>query len=124
VFHQTESKFQTWRAVAVFADGSECLVFVGRSTTHVRAGYAAACVGLLDEEEQARVVRVKLQCWEGAADRGHWVLMGELPVPTRKLAGLREPSTAAGPVVLPFRAPEEAEPPASPGHARRVAVGS
>src|SRR5260370_41317276 len=50
--YRTESKLQGWRAVAVFADGTECLVYLGRSTTQVRAGYAAAYA---ERSEERRV---------------------------------------------------------------------
>jgi hypothetical protein len=123
MFHQTEAKFQTWRALAVFADGSECLLFVGRSTTHVRAGYAAACAELLDEEEHARLARIKLQCWEGAADRGHWILMGELPVPARKPAAKTAPADET-PALLPFRQREKAPALAGAAPARKLALGN
>ena len=105
MFHQTESKFQGWRALAVFADGSEYLLFVGRSAPNVRAGYASACLELLDEEEHSQLVRVNLQCWEGAADRGHWVLMGTLPIPARKPATVKKATCETGPALLPFRRP-------------------
>jgi hypothetical protein len=82
MFQQSEAKFQGWRAVAVFKDGGEGLLYVGRSTTHVRTGYAAAYVELLDAEERAYVSRISLQCWEGAADQGRWVAKTALPVPT------------------------------------------
>ncbi len=110
MLHQTESKFQTWRALAVFEDGAECLLFVGRSTTHVRAAYAVACAEVLDEEEHARVREVKLQSWRGAADQGRWVLMGTLPVPSRKPAVLESTLVGAGPALLPFRRPADAAP--------------
>lgn len=123
MFHQTEAKFQTWRALAVFADGGEFLLYVGRSTTHVRAGYAAACAELLDEEEHAQLARVKLQCWEGAADRGHWILMGELPVPARKPAALADSADAA-PALLPFRQRESSPAFAGTALARKLALGN
>ena len=110
MFHQTEAKFQGWRALAVFADGGEYLLYVGRSAPNVRAGYASACAELLDAEEHARLVRVNLQCWEGAADRGHWVLMGTLPVPGRKGDAAEPAAPAEEPAVLPFRRPRAAAP--------------
>ena len=84
IHHHTESKFQGWRALAVFEDGPDFLLYVGRSTTQVRAGYAAACAELLDDDEHARLRRVVLQCWQGAADQGHWVAKGDLPLPARR----------------------------------------
>lgn len=86
MFHHTETKFQGWRALVLFEDGSEFPLYVGRSTTQVRAGYAAACAELLDAEEHARVRRVALQCWQGAADQGRWVAKGDLPLPALRQA--------------------------------------
>ena len=40
---QTESKAQGWRAVAVFDDRPDALIFVGRSSTQVRQEYVG-CV--------------------------------------------------------------------------------
>ena len=82
MFHRSEAKFQGWRALAVFDDGREGLLYVGRSTTQVRAGYAAAYAEVLDAEERARVSRITLQRWQGAADQGGWVTKAALPVPT------------------------------------------
>ena len=53
MFYQTESKPQGWRAVAVFNDErEECLLYLGRSSTQVRAGYVEAFLDILDEEER------------------------------------------------------------------------
>jgi hypothetical protein len=82
MFYQTESKLQGWRALAVFEDDSERLLFVGPSTSQVRAGYPAAYEEMLDERERARVRTISLQCWSGAADCGRWVTKGSLPVPS------------------------------------------
>jgi hypothetical protein len=84
MIYHNESKFQGWRALAVFEDGSTCLLYVGRSTAQIRAGYGAACAEFLDAEVHARVLRVALQCWQGAADQGRWVAKGELPLPKRQ----------------------------------------
>jgi hypothetical protein len=84
MFYQTEEKLQGWRAVAVFEDRSECLIFIGRSTTQVRAGYPAAYIEVLTEEERAQVQTISLQCWQGAPDKGHWIQKGTLTVPSRK----------------------------------------
>jgi hypothetical protein len=81
MFHQTETKFQGWRALVVFEDGSDFPLYVGRSTTQVRAGYAGAYAELLDAEEQARVRRIALQCWQGAADQGRWLTKSDLNLP-------------------------------------------
>jgi hypothetical protein len=84
VYYQTETKFQGWRALAVFDDGTKCLLFVGRSTIHVRTGYADAYAELLDDEERTRVLRIDLQCWGGAADQGRWLTKADLPLPQRR----------------------------------------
>jgi len=84
MLYHTESKFQGWRALAVFDDGSECLLYVGRSTTQVRTGYVAAWAELLDDEERGRVRRIVLQCWQGAADQGRWIAKSNLPLPAHR----------------------------------------
>jgi hypothetical protein len=81
VFPPTETKYQGWRAVAVLRDGTERLLYVGRSAPHVQAGYAAAFLAVLDEDEQEGVLAISLQCWRGAADRGAWVTKLGLPLP-------------------------------------------
>jgi hypothetical protein len=77
---QTESKAQGWRAVAVL-NGQEALLFVGRSSTQVRAGYAEAFAELLDADEKESVAVVRLQQWQGAPDAGKWLDKAELKVP-------------------------------------------
>jgi hypothetical protein len=102
--YQTESKFQNWRALAVFDDGSECLLYVGRSTTQVRAGYEAAFADMLEPAERDRITRVVLQCWQGAADQGCWQTKDVLRVPTDKSRTV----DAAKASLLPFRRPTAA----------------
>ena len=87
MFYHTEAKPQGWRAVAVFDDRTDRLVYLGRSSTQVRAGYAAAFMELLDDEERERVRSVALQRWHGAADAGRWMHQTNLAVPVKaKLA--------------------------------------
>ena len=86
---QTESKAQGWRAVAVFENGAECLVFVGRSSTHVRQEYVEAYLEALDEDERDQITAVQLQQWSGAPDAGRWVLKSALKVPTPVAAKLK-----------------------------------
>src|SRR5437660_1044418 len=97
--YRTESKLQGWRAVAVFADDTECLVYLGRSTTQVRAGYAAAYAELLDDEEHRSVREVALECcWQGAADAGRWIRKSTLAVPSREpLAAAEDGERPSGP---------------------------
>ena len=84
---QVESKAQGWRAVAVLDGATEALLFVGRSSTQVRAGYIEAFAELLDDEEKDRTSVIRLQQWQGAPDAGKWLDKAELRVPiTAKLA--------------------------------------
>ena len=83
MFVQTESKPQSWRAVAVFDDRSDRLIFLGRSSTQVRAGFARAYFEVLDEEEREHVRTIALQRWHGAADMGRWMHHTNLSVPAR-----------------------------------------
>jgi hypothetical protein len=78
---QTEAKAQGWRAVAVLDGEVEALLFVGRSSTQVRAGYAEAFNELLDEEEKDRVTSIRLHQWQGAPDAGKWIDKAELRIP-------------------------------------------
>ena len=78
---QTESKAQGWRAVAVL-NGQEALLFVGRSSTQVRAGYSDAFAELLDSDEKDGVEVIRLQQWQGAPDAGKWLDKAELRLPT------------------------------------------
>ena len=105
--YRTESKLQGWRAVAVFADGTECLVYLGRSTTQVRAGYAAAYAELLDDEEHRSVREVALECWQGAADAGQWIRKSTLAVPSREpLAAAEDGERPSGPALSSSTAAE------------------
>jgi len=86
---QTESKAQGWRAVAVFDDRGDALIFVGRSSTQVRQEYLEAIMELLDDEERDHVTAVQLQQWSGAPDAGRWVHKANLKVPTPVAAKVR-----------------------------------
>lgn len=79
-----ESKAQGWRAVAVFDDRPEALIFVGRSSTHVRQEYAAAFLELYDEEDREHVTAIQLQQWSGAPDAGRWIVKNTLKIPVPK----------------------------------------
>ncbi len=82
MFYQTESKPQGWRAVAVFDDRSDRLLYLGRSSTQVRSGFAAAFAEVLDDEERDHVRSVSLQRWHGAPDAGRWMHQTNLTLPT------------------------------------------
>ena len=87
MFYQTEAKPQCWRAVAVFDDRPEQLLYLNRSSTQVRAGFREPYFELLDEEEREHVKSVSLQRWQGAADSGRWVHQANLALPqVEKLA--------------------------------------
>jgi hypothetical protein len=77
----TEAKAQGWRAIAVIEGRGEALLFVGRSSTQIRGGYAEAYQELLDDDERGAVSAIKLQQWQGAPDAGKWHDKAELRVP-------------------------------------------
>ena len=85
----TESKAQGWRAVAVLSGRGEALLFVSRSSTQVRGGYAEAYQELLDDEERELVSGIKLQQWQGAPDAGKWLDKAELRLPAPVKAAVR-----------------------------------
>jgi hypothetical protein len=87
MFYQTEAKPQGWRAVAVFDDRSDRLVYLGRSSTQVRANFTPAYFEVLDDEEREHVRAIALQRWHGAPDSGRWLHHTNLNVPVKaKLA--------------------------------------
>jgi len=81
----TEAKPQGWRAVAIFEDRREALLYLGRSSTQVRAGYVNSFLTLLDDEERAQVRSISLQRWNGAPDAGRWMQQSSLSIPAPKL---------------------------------------
>jgi hypothetical protein len=104
--YRTETKLQSWRALAVFEDGSECLIFLGRSTTQVRGGYATAFTEILEPDERARVQSISMQCWDGAPDEGRWVTKTTLNIPLRtatEAAIIDDEEEEAKPRILAFR---------------------
>lgn len=87
MFYQTEAKPQGWRAMAVFEDRSERLIYLGRSSTQVRANFAEAYFEILDDEERDQVRSISLQHWQGAPDAGRWHNQTTLTMPVKaKLA--------------------------------------
>ena len=64
MFYQTEAKPQSWRAVAVFDDRPDQLLYLNRSATRVREGFRNVFFELLDEEERSHVRHVSLQRWQ------------------------------------------------------------
>ena len=83
MIYHTEEKPQGWRAVAVFDDRDDALLYLGRSSTQVRTGYTEAYQELLDDEERDHVTGITLQRWHGAPDAGRWMNQTTLKVPTR-----------------------------------------
>jgi len=103
MIYRTEAKLQGWRALAIFEDGNECLICLGRSTTQVRASYGTAFMEILDEEERAQVRSIALQCWQGAPDEGKWLTKNTLNIPTRKTVSVVEEAGEGQRLILPFR---------------------
>ena len=87
MFYHTEAKPQGWRAVAVFDDRTDRLLYLDRSSTQVRAKFTQAFYEVLDEEERDHVRSISLQRWHGAPDAGRWMHQTNLNVPQKaKLA--------------------------------------
>jgi hypothetical protein len=82
MFYQTEAKPQGWRAVAVFDDRPDALIYLGRSSTQVRAGFTTAFFEVLDDEEREACRSIRLERWHGAPDAGRWMHQTMLSVPT------------------------------------------
>ena len=87
MFCQTEAKPQGWRAMAIFDDRTDRLLYLGRSSPQVRANFAEAYFEVLDDEERDHVRSISLQRWHAAADSGRWMHQTNLNVPVKaKLA--------------------------------------
>jgi hypothetical protein len=82
MFYHTEAKPQGWRAMAVFDDRGDRLLYLGRSSTQVRTGFAEAFLEVLDDEERDHVQSISLQRWHGAPDAGRWLHQTNLNIPT------------------------------------------
>jgi hypothetical protein len=82
ISYQTEAKPQCWRAVAIFDDRSDQLLYLHRSSPQVRAGLRTAFFEVLDDEERSHVKAIELQRWHGAPDAGRWLQQSNLPIPT------------------------------------------
>lgn len=76
-----EARARCWRAVAVFDDRGERLLYLGGSSSEVRAGLEKAFAEVLDEEERDCVRSIALQRWDGASDAGRWVHQANLLIP-------------------------------------------
>jgi hypothetical protein len=85
---QTEEKAQNWRALAVMANGTEAMLFVGRSSKQIRDEYTAAFQELLEDDEQEAVETIHLQQWQGSPDAGRWLTKGELRSPAKVRGGM------------------------------------
>jgi hypothetical protein len=83
MFYHTEAKPQGWRAMAVFDDRGDRLIYLGRSSTQVRAGFVQAFFEVLDDEERDHVRSIALQRWHGAPDAGRWLLQTNLAIPSK-----------------------------------------
>lgn len=83
MLYQTEAKPQGWRAVAVFEDRTERLIYLGRSSTQVRTGFVQAYLEVLDDEEREQVRSISLQRWHGAPDAGRWMHQTNLTIPAK-----------------------------------------
>jgi len=83
MLYHTESKPQGWRAVAVMEDRTERLIYLGRSSTQVRAGFVQAYSEVLDDEERELVRSISLQRWHGAPDAGRWMHQTNLTLPVK-----------------------------------------
>jgi len=78
---QRDSRPQGWRAMAVFSDRSERLLYLGRSSAQILAGFAQAFFEVFDDEEREQVRSISLQRWHGAPEAGRWLHQENLEIP-------------------------------------------
>ena len=77
----TESKASNWRAVVVFDDRPDALLYVGRSSIQVRQEYVGSFLELLDDEERGHASAIQMQQWSGAPDAGRGLYKADLRLP-------------------------------------------
>jgi hypothetical protein len=89
--HKTlhETKAQRWRALAVFKDGSEGLLYLGHSYAQVTEHYDEPYFEYYDQEERDRIAEIHLQKWVGAPDRGKWVTQKNIDFPKMPASPVR-----------------------------------
>lgn len=71
----------TWRAVAVFDDRPDQLVYMGESSGSVRVAIPHAFEEVLDDEERLHCIAISLQGWHGNLHLGKWYHHSDLTVP-------------------------------------------
>lgn len=76
-----ETKFQTWRALALSEAGKEHLIVLGNSSEQVKRNYAQAFSEVLTVDEQSVICKISLEKWNGVADCGKWANQDFLKVP-------------------------------------------
>ena len=81
MFIRTEDKPNGWRAVAIFEDGTEALIVVGRTSNQVRCDYGPAIATLFSVDELKSIRSISLQSWFGSPDAGKWVDRAKLDAP-------------------------------------------
>lgn len=74
--------FQSWRAVAVCGFHMEVVVFVGKSSTHVRQEYCERFAEL-QAESDVLFPEIHLQEWQGEPYAGKWVVRAQLKLPSQ-----------------------------------------
>jgi hypothetical protein len=77
----TENKPQRYRAIAIYANGDEGLLYLGQNFNQVQEGYDIPYFELLTSDERAKVAKISLQKWMGMPDAGRWEDQRELPIP-------------------------------------------
>lgn len=85
MLYQSEARPQNWRAVAIFNDRPEQLLFLGLSCQQVRTGLAASFFETFDEEERAQITSIALQRWTGTPDSGKWLQTGTVSIPEARM---------------------------------------
>ena len=75
MLYQSEARPQNWRAVAIFNDRPEQLLFLGLSCQQVRTGLAASFFE----------TSIALQRWTGTPDSGKWLQTGTVSIPEARV---------------------------------------
>ena len=78
-----ESKFQRFRALAIYKNGTECLLCLGHTVKVVQDSYDTPFFEQLTETEQANISEIHLQKWTGISCKGNWTKQMDLEIPSQ-----------------------------------------
>ncbi len=79
--HTYSHNFNGWRAVGLTGCGEQHLLYMGTSQEQVKKNFPGSFYEILTPDEQHDMIRIVLEKWNGAPDRGFWSTHESLKIP-------------------------------------------